>query len=546
MATAAGDHGVETSKTNGSVFVEGKPLQVIQCKEGEHKLTLDEDAIRDVLLSPEICNKNVAVVSVAGAFRKGKSFLLDFFLRYLEANGSEDWLGNDTASLEGFPWRGGSERDTTGMLLWSKPFVIKRPNGEEVAVLLMDTQGAFDSQSTVKDCATVFALSTLLSSVQVYNISMQLQENDLQHLQVVALASHYDKVPKLFTEYGRLALQQSDCTPFQHLEFLVRDWPYAYEYDYGDEGGNKFLTKKLAIEDNQHPELQCIREHIKSCFSSIGCFLMPHPGLKVANSPHFDGRLQDIEKEFKDALKKFIPMVLSAENLVVKKIQGEAITAKQLLEYFKSYIKMYDSDELPEPKSMLQATAEANNLSAVATAKEQYIRDMEEFCGGDKPYVGPDILKEKHDHYLNSTLEFFDSKRKMGGPEFSLPYRTRLEEELIQEYERFISNNDSKNVFAAARTPAVFLSLMIICYLIAGILGILGLESLANLFNLLMGLSLVVVGTWAYVRYSGEYRDIGSHIDSGAEMLWDSVLGPICMKLMQSGAQQAFKTKKMK
>lgn len=37
----------------------------------------------------------------------------------------------------------------------------------KVAVLLMDTQGAFDSQSTVKDCATIFALSTMTSSVQV-------------------------------------------------------------------------------------------------------------------------------------------------------------------------------------------------------------------------------------------------------------------------------------------------------------------------------------------------------------------------------------------
>ena len=37
----------------------------------------------------------------------------------------------------------------------------------QVVVLLMDTQGAFDSESTVKDCATVFALSTMLSSVQV-------------------------------------------------------------------------------------------------------------------------------------------------------------------------------------------------------------------------------------------------------------------------------------------------------------------------------------------------------------------------------------------
>ena len=27
----------------------------------------------------------------------------------------------------------------------------------------MDTQGAFDSESTVKDCATVFALSTMIN-----------------------------------------------------------------------------------------------------------------------------------------------------------------------------------------------------------------------------------------------------------------------------------------------------------------------------------------------------------------------------------------------
>lgn len=61
----------------------------------------------------------------------------------------------------------GSERETTGILLWSKPFVIKNKNAEDVVVLLMDTQGAFDSQSTVKDCATIFALSTMLSSTQV-------------------------------------------------------------------------------------------------------------------------------------------------------------------------------------------------------------------------------------------------------------------------------------------------------------------------------------------------------------------------------------------
>lgn len=44
---------------------------------------------------------------------------------------------------------------------------VRLPPCPQVAVLLVDTQGAFDSQSTIKDCATVFALSTMTSSVQV-------------------------------------------------------------------------------------------------------------------------------------------------------------------------------------------------------------------------------------------------------------------------------------------------------------------------------------------------------------------------------------------
>ena len=38
-----------------------------------------------------------------------------------------------------------------------------------------------------------------------------LQEDDLQHL-------HY------FTEYGRLAMEDSGEVPFQKLQFVVRDW----------------------------------------------------------------------------------------------------------------------------------------------------------------------------------------------------------------------------------------------------------------------------------------------------------------------------------
>ena len=120
-------------------------------------------------------------------------------------------------------------------------------------------------------------------------------------------------------------------------------------------------------------------------------------------------------------------------------------------------------------------------------------------------------------------MRLFNTTRKMGGAEFSQSYGEKLEAELLELHENFIKHNESKNLFAAARTPAVFFALMVICYILAGVLGILGLETFANIVNMLMGVALVMLITWAYIRYSGEYREIGVHIDQVADMIWDVV-----------------------
>ncbi|XP_066863872.1 atlastin-2 isoform X6 [Kogia breviceps] len=490
------------------------PVQIVLAHEDDHNFELDEEALEQILLQEHIRDLNIVVVSVAGAFRKGKSFLLDFMLRYMYNKDSQSWIGGNNEPLTGFTWRGGCERETTGIQVWNEVFVIDRPNGTKVAVLLMDTQGAFDSQSTIKDCATVFALSTMTSSVQVYNLSQNIQEDDLQHLQ-------------LFTEYGRLAMEEIYQKPFQTLMFLIRDWSYPYEHSYGLEGGKQFLEKRLQVKQNQHEELQNVRKHIHNCFSNLGCFLLPHPGLKVATNPSFDGRLKDIDEEFKRELRNLVPLLLAPENLVEKEISGSKVTCRDLVEYFKAYIKIYQGEELPHPKSMLQATAEANNLAAVAGAREIYCKSMEQVCGGDKPYIAPSDLERRHLDLKEVAIKQFRSVKKMGGDEFCRRYQDQLEAEIEETYANFIKHNDGKNIFYAARTPATLFAVMFAMYIISGLTGFVGLNSIAVLCNLVMGLALTSLCTWAYVKYSGEFREIGTMIDQIAETLWEQVFSKL-------------------
>ncbi|XP_029450347.1 LOW QUALITY PROTEIN: atlastin-2 [Rhinatrema bivittatum] len=507
-----GEEQMDDVLVNSELFMdEPRPVQIVLAHEDDHDFELDEKALEQILLQEHIRDLNIVVVSVAGAFRKGKSFLLDFMLRYMYSKNSSAWIGGINEPLTGFTWRGGCERETTGIQIWSEVFVVEKPDATKVAVLLMDTQGAFDSQSTIKDCATVFALSTMTSSVQVYNLSQNIQEDDLQHLQ-------------LFTEYGRLAMEEIYQKPFQTLMFLIRDWSYPYEHSYGLEGGRKFLEKRLQVKQNQHEELQNVRKHIHSCFSNLGCFLLPHPGLKVATNPSFDGRLIDIDEDFKKELQNLVPLLLAPGRLVEKEIGGSKVTCRDLVEYFKAYIKIYQGEELPHPKSMLQATAEANNLAAVAGSKDTYSKSMEQICGGDKPYIAPSDLERKHQDLKESSIKQFRSVKKMGGEEFCRRYQNQLEAEIEEIYANFLKHNDGKNIFYAARTPATLFAVMFAMYIISGLTGFIGLNSIASLCNLIMGVALLSFCTWAYVKYSGEFREIGTIIDQVAETLWEQSL----------------------
>lgn len=119
----------------------------------------------------------------------------------------------DDEPLVGFSWRSGSNPDTKGIVMWNDVFFHVKENGEKIGIVLIDTQGLFNNDSTQTENSRIFALGTLISSIQVFNLAGVVQEDQLQYLQFA-------------TEYAKFALSDdiTDEKPFQKLFFLIRDW----------------------------------------------------------------------------------------------------------------------------------------------------------------------------------------------------------------------------------------------------------------------------------------------------------------------------------
>jgi len=497
----------------------GRPISILTVNPDD-TFCLDEDALRSVLNKPEVKDKPVCMIPVAGAFRKGKSFLLNFLLRYLEASGSEDWMEKTLSDpLEGFHWCGGSQRDTTGILIWSKVFIVRTTMGKEVAVILMDTQGAFDRKTSLKATITVFALSLMTSSTFVFNLDENIQEDDLQHLQ-------------FFTNYGKLALDESGDSPFQKLVFLIRDWQFPYEKAFGSQGGKELLEAALKVDEDQPEELQNVRKDLNGCFDEMECFLLPYPGREVTN-PAFKGLGSEIDPEFLEHLKAFIPTVLSSSSITVKTSSGREVRCKDMIQYFKSYMTVLNAEDMPEPKTMLDVTIEANNMVSMAAARELYEEKIEELVGGDKPYVSPEDMEKHHLQVFDMALEEFDKTKKMGGEEHSARYRKMLIDEIEETYGQYKDHNESKNIMNVAGTPLTLAFIYIILYISSQVSALLLLGSIVGLINYLQLATVITASAWGYSKYSGKFPTIGVTVDSWTAKVWETVVQPLVGQAVQ-------------
>lgn len=325
------------------------------------------------------------------------------------------WIGDSETPLTGFSWRSGVDRDTTGLIMWSDIFLHDKADGENLAIVIVDTQGLFDNQTSIADNSKIFALGTLVSSVQIFNLFSIIQEDHLQYLQFA-------------TEFARFASNNSvGGKPFQNFMFLVRDWNNPDEFEFGNEGGEKYLKKVLTTKPDQSPELKSVREFIKSSFDNLVCCLMPYPGKDVARNKAYDGRWSKMDEDFLNELKLVIPSLLAPEKLVVKKINGVEMNSNLINEFIQSSFALFRSNQLPEAQSIYDSTVDKYMMSIVAKCVEVYNTNAlnSKSTVTDEASVG--II---HEFAKSKAMLAYADEHKMGNADHVAKYKTILESQI--------------------------------------------------------------------------------------------------------------------
>ena len=78
----------------------------------------------------------IAIVSIAGAFRTGKSFLINWLIKHIKEN--DEWLNDQP--LEGFEFARQREPLTDGIDVWGEVFEFEHDIHGFVALIVLDTQ----------------------------------------------------------------------------------------------------------------------------------------------------------------------------------------------------------------------------------------------------------------------------------------------------------------------------------------------------------------------------------------------------------------------
>ncbi|CAL8122122.1 unnamed protein product [Orchesella dallaii] len=419
-------------KTSGSVTI----LQLVDTKQaGKGRLLVCINHLLHMLSL--IGNRPVAIISINGKQRSGKSFLANQFVRYLKySEKGDNWL--DKTLNSDFEWRGDLQRVTSGIQIWHEPLYVN-VGGKEIAVIIMDTQGLHDQKTGAQENAIIFGMSVLLSSVFIFN-EKNVADDSLQYL-------------RSFLEFAKFATGGSvseDCLTFQKLILLMRDFQAdGFTFGYYDDSNcppnqvTNLKNKIFELTSDMHPEAIETRSAIQACFEKVGVYAMSSPGKQLPNKFK---ESRNWDPDFVYSIIDFVTTFFNPEAIKnsTRRVFGQEITGNQLKEYATKWAQLIQEAEgVIQSKTIFESTAELFYTNKIEQSLREYRTTMNNHLECNPAGLVASDLNEFHDILVNSIVAGFSSGKVLGGPSMLDKYKKKLLQSLNGVKDDFFSVNDA-------------------------------------------------------------------------------------------------------
>ena len=332
---------------------DGKAISMVNYDPSLGQFVINQEALEVIrnLQNP------LGVISVAGMYRTGKSYLLNRML--LNRSG-------------GFSVGPSINPCTKGLWMWSKTIPAHTPQGKPLNVLIIDTEGIGATDEDHNHDNKIMTLAILLSSYFIFNSMGTIDESSIQSLSfIVNITKNIQQKNgnKDFAKYlpafmwvirdFSLQLKNRDGNSITSKEYLE----YSLEMQPG--------TSEFIVNKNQ------IRKMVKEYFPNRDCVTLVRPLLE-------EGNLQKLERTPASKLRKeFIEQVNYLRKTVLnsinpKKLNGQELNGEMFIDLVKSYVKMINEGAVPIIQTAWAYMRQNQALIAKKNALENYKKKTEE------------------------------------------------------------------------------------------------------------------------------------------------------------------------
>lgn len=334
---------------------------------------------------------------------------------------------------DGFHYRSGMDKCTEGIWLWSQPFVFKDKDGRSIAVLLMDTQGAWDDSMTKSQSTTIFGLTSLLSSKLIYNIQNLIEEDKLDNLDY-------------FTTFAQTVCNAEDMqgidASFGHLQILIRDWANyvdGFTMEECKQQMMKHQSQHLSVEAAVDEDARAKCERLQKVFRTIKTFGLCHPGLKVTK-PKYAGELSVVEDDFITLLDEFVKCFFTEDFPQPSAPLGCEILVSNFQSFVINIASAFRDNEACSAVGLREAFVKVECIAA----KEQMVvkfKDAFQRIAPERRVLDPDVLMRQGIQLRNTLRDDFQSKLKP----WRLPHSEELVDDLVETINQIIQVRKAAN-----------------------------------------------------------------------------------------------------